>query len=420
MNCGGARCGKECQVLTIKEAQAVVMAAVTVLPPERIPLLQALGCVLAETVVAPIQLPPFDNSAMDGFAVVAEDTRGATPGSPARLEVLEDVPAGATPERQVRHGKATRVMTGAPIPPGADAVVIVEHTRAGPVGTIEIFVRAAPGDNIRPAGEDIAAGETALSPGQSLGPGELGLISALGQTHVAVIRRPRVAIITTGSELVEPGQELRPGTIYNSNQAAIAASVLKSGWEVAHCLHVADDESALEQALRGCADADLLLTTGGVSVGEHDFVKVVLDKIGDIRFWRVLMKPCKPVAFGTVFGRPLFGLPGNPVSALVTFEMLVAPALRKMSGRKDCLPLAVQATLLSEVRHRPGRREYRQSVARCSDGDLVVEPSQKRGSAMLTSTVGANSLLVIPEESTGLAAGERVTVILLGHGGDEL
>jgi molybdopterin molybdotransferase len=235
-----------------------------------------------------------------------------------------------------------------------------------------------------------------------------------------VIRRPRVAIITTGSELVEPGQELRPGTIYNSNRAGIASSVLRSGWEVAHCLHVADDESALEQALRGCADADLLLTTGGVSVGEHDFVKAVLDKIGDIKFWRVLMKPGKPVVFGTVFGRPLFGLPGNPVSALVTFEMLVAPALRKMSGRKDCLPLAVQATLLSEVRHRPGRREYRQSVARCSDGDLVVEPSQKRGSAMLTSTVGANSLLVIPEESTGLAAGERVTVILLGHGGDEL
>jgi len=407
-------------VLTIEEAQAVVLAAVATLPSERIPLLQALGCVLAEPVVAPIQLPPFDNSAMDGFAVVAEDTRGATPESPSRLEVLEDVPAGATPERQVQPGTATRVMTGAPISPGADAVVIVEHTRPGLSGTVEVFVPAAPGDNIRPAGEDIAAGQAALSPGQVLGPGELGLISALGQTHVTAIRRPRVAIITTGSELVEPGQELRPGTIYNSNRAAIAASVLRSGWEVAHCLHVADDESALEQALRGCADADLLLTTGGVSVGEHDFVKTVLARIGDIKFWRVLMKPGKPVAFGTVFGRPLFGLPGNPVSALVTFEMLVAPALRRMSGRQSCLPLTVQARLLSDVRHRPGRREYRQSIASYSDGDLVVEPSEKRGSAMLTSTVGANSLLVIPEESTGLHAGERVTVVLLGHGGGEL
>jgi len=407
-------------MLTMEEAQAAVMATVRALPAEPVPLLEALGCVLAEPVTAPIQLPPFDNSAMDGYAVVAEDTRGAAPASPSRLEVLEDVPAGTTPERQVRPGTATRIMTGAPIPAGADAVVIVEHTRPGTPGTVEIFVPASPGDNIRPAGEDIPAGEEALSPGQVLGPGELGLVSALGLTHVTAIRRPRVAIVTTGSELVEPGQALRPGAIYNSNRVAIATSVLRSGWEVAHCLHVADDESALEQALRECAEVDLLITTGGVSVGEYDFVKPVLDRIGDVKFWRVLMKPGKPVAFGTVFGRPLFGLPGNPVSALVTFEMLVAPALRKISGRRDCLPLAVQATLLSDVRHKPGRREYRQSVTRFSDGCLVVEPSRKRGSAMMTSTVGANSLLVIPEASTGLGAGERVTVILLGRGGDEL
>lgn len=406
--------------MTVEQAQAVVMRSLSPLPAERRPLLETLGCVLAESVVARVSLPPFDNSAMDGLAVIAADTTAATTEAPRRLEVIEDVPAGARPERGVRPGTAARIMTGAPIPAGADAVVIIENTRPGPSGTVDVITPAKVGDNIRPAGEDIAAGVEALSPGQLLEAGELGLLSALGRTEVSVIRRPRVSIVTTGAELVQPGEKLRPGTIYNSNQVALAASVLRAGGEVVQCRHVFDDEAALEEALRSCGDADLLLTTGGVSVGDYDFVKGVLARLGDIKLWRVRMKPGKPVAFGEVLGRPLFGLPGNPVSVLVTFEMLVAPALRLLAGRKDCLPVTVAATLLSDIRHKPGRREYCQAITRYLDDGYVVEPSKKRGSAMLTATIGANSLLVLPEESKGLCPGERATVVLLGRGGDEL
>jgi molybdopterin molybdotransferase len=400
-------------VISIDEAQRIVLESVSVLPAQRVPLLQALGCTLAEPVAAEIALPPFDNSAMDGYAVIAEDTGGAGAEAPRTLKVIEDLPAGTAPARQVQPGTASRIMTGAPLPAGADAVVMVEDTRPGPGGTVQVLGEAKRGDNIRPAGEDIEAGQVALSAGQVLGPGELGLAAALGCTHVVAVRRPRVAIVTTGSELVAPGQALRPGTIYNSNQVTLAGLVLSAGAEVANCLHAEDEPKAVEGALARCAQADILLTTGGVSVGEYDFVKVALERLGEIKFWRVLMKPGKPVAFGNVLGRPLFGLPGNPVSALVTFELLVAPALRKMAGRRDCMPTTVQATLLSDLPHKPPRREYVQAFTRHSDAGYAVRPSKKRGSAMLTSAVGANSLVVIPEESEGLRAGDKASVMLL-------
>jgi molybdopterin molybdotransferase len=403
--------GTETRVLTLDQAQSIILASVSALPSESTPLLEALGCVLAEPIVARVPLPPFDNSAMDGYAVIATDTRGATPGAARILSVIEDIPAGTAPTRRVESGTAARIMTGAMMPPGADAVVIVEHTRPGVDGTVEVLVPAEPGDDIRPAGEDIRKDQVALSPGQVLGPGELGLAAALGCTHASVVRRPRVAIVTTGSELVEPGKELKPGTIYNSNQVLLAGRVLSAGMDVAERLHVEDDEKAVENALARCADADIILTTGGISVGKYDFVKAALEKLGEIKFWRVLIKPGKPVAFGNVLGRPLFGLPGNPVSALVTFELLVAPALRKMSGRADCLPPTVQATLLGDVSHKPGRREHRQAVTRLSDHGYVSDPSPKRGSAMLTSTIGSNSLVVVREESEGLRKGEKATVI---------
>jgi molybdopterin molybdotransferase len=400
-------------MLTIDEAQRIVLESVSPLPAERMPLLQALGCVLAEPVMAQIPLPPFDNSAMDGYAVIAADTRGAAPSSPHVLKVIEDLPAGTAPALHVHTGTAARIMTGAPVPAGADAVVMVEDTRPGADGTVEIMREAEGGDNIRPAGEDIARGQVALSAGHMLGSGELGLAAALGCSHVAAVRRPRAAIVTTGSELIEPGQELVPGAIYNSNQVTLASRVLSAGAEVARCLHAADEPAAVEEALRQCADADIILTTGGVSVGDYDFVKVALERLGEIKFWKVLMKPGKPVAFGDVLGRPLFGLPGNPVSALVTFELLVVPALRKMAGRKDCLPVTVQARLLADLPHKPPRREYVQAFTEHTAAGYTVLPSKKRGSAMLTSTVGANSLMVIPEESKGLRAGEMADVILL-------
>jgi len=398
-------------VLTIDEAQRIVLESVAALPAEVMPLLEALGCTLAEPVVAQVSLPPFDNSAMDGYAVIAEDTRGASREKPATLRMIGDVPAGTALSRTVERGTAARIMTGAPVPRGADAVVIVEHTRPGGAGGVEVLVPAMPGDNIRPMGGDIQSGQVALSPGQRLGPGELSLAAALGHTDISAVRRPRAAIVTTGSELVEPGRELPPGAIYNSNQALLQARVVSAGASIAESMHVPDDEAAVEEALRRCASADIILTTGGVSVGEYDFVKNALQRLGEIKFWRVLIKPGKPVAFGIVLGRPLFAIPGNPVSALVTFELLVAPALRKMSGREDCAPRTIHATLLADLAHEPGRREYCQAVTRATEDGYVVEASAKRGSAMLTSTVGANSLVVIPETSEGLRAGEEVTVI---------
>lgn len=407
-------------MISVDEAQRIVLGSVSPLPPVSMRLLDALGCVLAEAVVAPIPLPPFDNSAMDGYALIAADTRGASEATPRALKVVEDLPAGTVPTRRLERGTAARIMTGAPVPAGADAVVMVEDTRSGGGDTVEVLREASPGDNIRPAGEEIQAGETALPAGQVLGPGELGVAAALGLSEVVVIRRPRAAIVTTGSELVEPGRELRPGAIYNSNQAALASRVSSAGAQVVRCLHVEDEEGAVQEALRLCAEADIILTTGGVSVGGYDFVKAALDRLGNIQFWKVLMKPGKPVAFGDVLGRPLFGLPGNPVSALVTFELLVAPALRKMMGHKDCLPATVRARLLADVAHKPPRREFVQAVTRRAQDGYVVQPSPKRGSAMLTSTVGANSLVVIPEESEGLRAGEMVDVILLGGPGQGL
>jgi len=249
-----------------------------------------------------------------------------------------------------------------------------------------------------------------------LGPGELGLAAALGRTHVVAVRPPRVAIVTTGSELVEPGQELPPGRIYNSNLATLAARVLRAGAQVMSGVHVADDADAVEAAISGCGEADVILTTGGVSVGKYDFVKVALERLGEMKFWRILMRPGSPAVFGFALDRPLFGLPGNPVSVLVTFELLVAPALRRMMGRKDCLPPVVHAILLADLPHKPPRREYRQAVTVPGEDGYLVQPSPKRGSALLSSTVGANSLVIIPEQSAGLRAGEEVDVIYPAYG----
>lgn len=402
-------------MLTVEQAQEVVLQSVTPLSAERVPLLRALGRVLAEPVVARVPLPTFDNSAMDGFAVRAEDTEGASPDTPRRLEVIEDIPAGSTPQKTVRAGTAARIMTGAPIPAGADAVVIVENTHSADSGTVEIFQPALEGANIRRAGQDVATGGVALSPPQLLGPGELGVISALGVTEVSAVRRPKVGILTTGCELTEPGEELKPGTVYNSNRVAVQAGVLRAGGELGRCAHAPDEEAELEKQLRSFGDEDLLLTTGGVSVGEYDLVKKVLARVGDIEFWRVRMKPGKPVVFGTVLGRTFFGLPGNPISSLVTFELFVAPAIRKLAGRDDVLPLTVEAELARDAGHRPGRPEYRQAVTSYAGGYYMVEPTAKRGSGMLTSAVGANSLLVMPDEYPELHAGDRVKVILLGR-----
>jgi molybdopterin molybdotransferase len=400
-------------MLPVAEAQNIILEAVTPLPEETAALETALGQILAEPLISKFPLPPFDNSAMDGFAVIAADTAGAGPNNPRSLQISEDLPAGVAPQRKVLSGSAAQIMTGAPLPQGADAIVPVEETRPGEAGEILFLQEAKAGAHIRPAGEDFPAGATVLSPGQELGPGELGLAASLGLTRIKVIRRPRVAIITTGSEIIPPGKPLRPGSIYDSNSILLAGLVKAAGGEVACACRIEDTEAAVTAALKECASADIILTTGGVSVGKYDFVKSALEKLGKIIFWQVAMKPGKPVVFGKILNHPVFGLPGNPVSVLVTFAVFVLPALRKMAGRKDYLPPPILAALENPVTHKPSRREYVQGFAFVRDGELRVQASAKRGSGMLGATAGANCLLVIPEESSNLAAGAKVEIILL-------
>ena len=395
-------------MLTYEQALAQILAQVSPLPPVPVPLADALGLTLAEDVVSPLNLPPFANSSMDGYAVRADDVQAA----PVTLPVTGDVPAGALSVPALEPGAARRIMTGAPIPAGADAVVPVEETEAH--GDAVTFREAAEfGQCIRPAGEDVSAGSVVLTAGSLIRPAEIGLCAALGRTAVLAYPRPRVAIISTGDELVEPGQPLLPGQIYNSNAYSLAAQVVEAGGIVTQRLHARDTPEALREAFDACAGADVLLTSGGVSVGDFDYVKSVFAERGTVDFWRVAIRPGKPLAFGRWGDIVFFGLPGNPVSSMVTFELFALPALRRMQGRPDLHRTQVQARLTEDTSHHPGRQSYLRAVATRQDGGYVVRPVQLQGSGMLRSMTLANALLILPADVPGLSAGQRATVLLL-------
>ena len=398
-------------MLSVDAALEQILSAVPMMEPRRRPLVDALGLVLAEDVVAAEDLPSFANSAMDGYAVAAADTVGASAETPRLLKVLEDLPAGRWPGRVLHRGDAARIMTGAPLPTGADAIVRVEWTETQADGSVLVKRAVSPGGDVRPAGEDVRRGETVLRRGALLRPAEIGLLAALGRAEALVIPRAKVAILTTGNELVEPGQPLPPGHIRNSNRYSLAAQVLWWGGEVGPCLHVPDEPGPVEEALRKCAQADVILTSGGVSVGDYDLVKEGLSRVGQIRFWQVAVRPGKPLVFGEIEDKPLFGLPGNPVSSLVAFEVFVRPALDQMCGRPPRRPIKGQ--LAQPVRHKGDRRTYLRARAVADDGGLLVYPVSAQGSAQLSSLVQANALAIIPEGGEGLAAGERVELILL-------
>jgi molybdopterin molybdotransferase len=298
-------------MLSVDEAQTAILAACPQLETHRLPLLDALGYALAEAVVSQVALPPFDNSAMDGYAVQAGDTEGASPENGIRLRVLGDLPAGKAPRFTVVPGSAVRIMTGAPMPPGADAIVMVEDTKTDGDDVL-IFDPATPGQHVRAAGDDIAPGQKALDAGRRLDSSALAMLAGLGMRDAPVVRRPRVSVLTTGDEVIDADRPLEPGQIRNTNRYGIAAQVREAGCELSHLAHVGDDLEAVRTALRQAADAgDVILTTGGVSVGDYDYMKQVLRDMGQMDFWRVAVKPGKPLAFGAVAGKPLFGLPGN-------------------------------------------------------------------------------------------------------------
>ena len=416
---------------TVEEAQAAILEHIRTLPAVRLPLQEAHLRVLAEDVAADMDVPPFDNSAVDGYAVLAEDTTGATAYSPITLRTLNDIPAGAMPTENITTGTAARIMTGAPVPDGTTAIVMIEDTRQPALtvetqdtssvggGTVVILDAARRGQHIRRAGGDVRRGELVLFAGTHLRSAEIGMLATLGRTGVRCVRPPRVAIISTGDEVVavEEGVVPPPGKIRNSNSIALAAMVREAGADLHSMHHIPDDLEATIAVLRECANpengADVIVAAGGVSVGDRDFVKPALEAIGTLDLWRVAMKPGKPLAFGRIGDTLFFGLPGNPVSAQVTFELFVRPALRKMMGRANLLRPLVTATLTESVSHETGRREYVRAVTVFENGGFVTAPTGAQDSNRQRSLTLANSLLIIPQEAADLPAGTVVDVLLL-------
>lgn len=401
-------------MLSVEEATQEVLKAFSPLEVESIPILEALGRVLAEDIHADMDIPPLPNTAMDGYAVRAEDTRGASPSHPVRLRILQNLPAGYVTDAAVQPGTAIRIMTGAPIPPGADAVVRFEDTREDGEW-VEIFQEVPKGKEVREAGEDVRRGQLVLPRGTELRPQEIGMLAALGRPRVKVHRRPRVAILATGDEVIDIDAPWQPGKIRNANSYSNAAQVLRYGGQPFLLGIARDDIGELTARIRAGLQqgVDLFLTSGGVSMGDFDVVKKVLAAEGEMRFWRVRMKPGKPLAFGHIQGVPLLGLPGNPVSAMVAFELFARPAILKMLGKTKLEKPTLEAILADPIPRKDGRRHYlRVQVAREGD-QFVARLTGEQGSGILLSMVRAQGLAIIPEEARSLPAGSRVRVMML-------
>jgi len=415
-------------MISVEEARERILALFARLEPERKPLIDALGQVLAEDVVAPFDLPPLANTGMDGYAVRAADTEGASEASPRYVRLVGNLAAGYVHAGEVGPGEAVRIMTGAPIPPGADAVVPFEETdeASRPPGqrprvgdSVAVYKAAAAGANIRARGGDMREGSTVLPAGRVIRPSEVGVLASVGLASVSVIRRPVVAILSTGDELTPPGEPLQPGRIYDSNSPAIAAQVRDFGG-IPRLLGIARDTvEDLTAMIRKGLDADMLVTSAGVSRGDFDVVKEVLAREGAIDFWTVRMRPGKPLAFGSFRapdGRsvPHLGLPGNPVSSMVSFELFGRPAIFKMLGRSDWERPMLRATVRERVVNTDPRRFFgRCIVTRGEDGRWYADLTGPQGSNILTGLSAANALTVIPEDVAAVEAGQEIDVMML-------
>jgi molybdopterin molybdotransferase len=404
-------------VIPVEDARERILSRVPPLGPERIDLPQALDRVLAEEIVASLDIPPWPNSSMDGYAVRAVDTRTASQTAPARLALAGRVAAGAMAERPIGPGEAFRIFTGAPMPEGADGVIPQEEIQ---VDGVEVLVQRAveAGEFVRPRGEDVRAGETVLRPGRTLGPAELGLLATLGRPHVSVVKRPRVGILSTGDEIVDLGGVLGPGQIPNSNTYSLMAQVTEAG-AIAVNLGVARDElSEIEKRLRWGLGCDVLISSAGVSVGEHDFVKAALERLGaEQHLWLVDMRPGKPIAFATIpagpkAAVPVFALPGNPVSAMVTFELFVRPALRRMAGHSRLDRPVITARAEAPIANPGRRRGYLRVTLAEAQGGYRARLTGDQGSGILRSMVAADGLAVVPGDTT-IPEGGDVKVIQL-------
>ncbi|MAS33313.1 MAG: molybdopterin molybdenumtransferase MoeA [Anaerolineaceae bacterium] len=408
-------------LLSVEIALAHILDAVNPLPREPLSLTEALGRVLAEDIVSDINIPPFANSSMDGYAVRAADLAGATQQAPARLQVVMDIPAGSSPDQTLMPGQAARIMTGAPMPEGADAVIPVEQTdtnwRAGEdialADHVSIYRSLQSGDYVRPAGEDIHTGQTVLQAGTTLRPQDLGVLAALGQAQITVIRQPRVAIVSTGDELVDVSEPLAPGKIRDTNSHTLAGLIHNIGGIPLRLPIARDTLDAVRGMFRDALDQqpDLIISTAGVSVGTFDVVRTVLNELGKVEFWRVNVRPGKPLAFGQVQGVPFFGLPGNPVSAMVTFDIFVRAALFKMLSKTDDAETVMAQT--SEDIKSDGRRSYLRVQLHHENGQLIARTTGTQSSGALMSMVLADGLLIVPEDQVMVPAGTQLPVRLL-------
>ncbi len=400
-------------MISTDDALRIVLESVAPLGVERVPILDALGQVLAEEIRSSRDIPGFDNSAMDGYAVRAADIATASEAHPVRLKVLETVAAGRMPAHQVGPGQCARTMTGAPIAPGADAIVQVERTREDG-SIVEILAPAEAAAFIRPRGEDLRAGEPVMAPGRTLSPADLGMLASLSRSMVGVYRRPRVAIVATGDELIDIDQIPTGAQVVNSSVYALSGAIREAGGEAVILRVARDTKGEVRERLEEAMAFDVILSTGGVSVGQFDFVKGVLDELGmRTLFHGVAQRPGRPLKFGTIGARPVFGLPGNPVSTLVCFYLYVGPALRRMGGRAEvglarvCVRCAVDIKLANNL------TEFVRVKLERQGGDYLATPTGNQGSGILSSLSRADGLLIGPAAASLLRKGDQATVLRL-------
>ncbi|MGH7669916.1 MAG: molybdopterin molybdotransferase MoeA [Gemmatimonadaceae bacterium] len=403
---------------TVAEAATEIVAAVHPLDAERVPLNVAWERVLAEDVVSPVDLPPWDNASMDGYAVRADDVRGATKEASVTLRVIGTIAAGGRAQRPLARGEAYRIMTGAPVPEGADGVIRVEDSNAG-LDHVVLYDDRDAGHNVRPRGEDLSAGAVALERGTRLGPAQLGVLASVGCADVPVTRRPRVAILTTGDELVDVDRfdAVRRGErIVTSNSYTLDALVRSTGGEVVALALLPDDPDALRSWLTALPPHDLLITSGGISVGAFDHTRKVLSDLGgELAFWRVSIRPGAPLGFGRWRGTPWIGLPGNPVSSMVTAELFVKPALRRLLGMPKVFAQPVPVRVTEAITVAARRTHFLRAVVSAGvDGRLEACLTGPQGSGLLTSMARANALLVVPADRSSTESGETLGAILLG------
>ncbi len=397
-------------MISVESALETILKEIRPLGLESVDIMTALGRTTGEDIRATRPNPPWDNSAMDGYALIDTDTKGATEGSPAKLKVIYDLPAGQVPKGPVEKGQAVRIMTGAPVPEGATAVVMVEKTSSGE-GFVNVRSEVKPGENIRKTGEDFKNGEVVVKKGSLVRPAEVSMLATVGVPFLLVYKKPRVAIVSTGDELCGIDEAPSKGKILNSNGYALAALAAACGAEPVQLGIARDTKESLREKLKIAMEADCIISSGGVSVGDYDFVKDVLKELGsEMIFWKVAMKPGKPLAFGVIGGKPAFGLPGNPISSMVAFEQFVRPALYKMAGRKDIFTSVFRARLTKDLKIKPGRMNFVRAELASTDSGFSVTPLDGQGSGVISTMVRANSFIIVPQDSTGFKKDDIVKV----------